>query len=310
VVDAAGLTLTAGAPPTPVPVTLPGLINAPATLTFTPNADVDLGSGAGAAHSVTINPGDPTSFDLAARAVADNLLEGPEFAVASVPVSSAEPDWDGLPVAPLLFEILDVRPAPADLLLGDAPRRVSSRDPDAWTDAWSDDGATLEWTQESAAPVWSPINISDQNPETYGGGQYRGDIGVSGRTPHAELWAQEIDGSEAFRVLLTDMRASRLTAELSNFDRRHGGPGADESARFRFFDDDGALLAEEIVSAADGPEFTFDGFFGAAEVVIDAGAEIGGAFVGGALANGAPPTAQIGGGFLIDSLFFEGEVLI
>ncbi len=312
-INAAGIPLTEGEPPTAVPVALTGLLDltAPVMLTFQPaTADLDLGSGAGVAHAVALAPGDPLSFDLAVSAVADGIDEGTEFALVAVEVDSTGP-LDDLPVAPLLFEVSDAQTRPFDITLGDAPERFSRLDPTAWSDAWTDPRVALDQKQAPSDPAWLPVDLGTLDPGTYGGsGLSRGDLGVSGRMLASEVLPQEIDGTEALRLTLTSgLSGHRLELTLEGFEADEGGTGVHEAARFRFLDD-GAMVAERFADAGAGDTFDFAGLPGFDELIVDAGAPSGGSFAPAALSDGTEGTAALASGFLVDTLVIYGDEIL
>ncbi len=98
-----------------IPVTidtgLRGNLIAPLVITVTPSADIDLGNGPGVAKVVTVNPGDPLTFELCVTAPNDKKGEGNEFGTINFGVKSSDPAYDGLPIAPLVLEIVDALPS-------------------------------------------------------------------------------------------------------------------------------------------------------------------------------------------------------
>ena len=90
---------------------LRGNLIAPLTITITPSADIDLGNGPGVAKVVTVNPGDPLTFELCVTAPNDGKGEGDEIGTINFGVASNDPAYDGLPIAPLVLEIIDALPS-------------------------------------------------------------------------------------------------------------------------------------------------------------------------------------------------------
>ena len=97
-----------------IPVTvdtgLRGNLIAPLTITITPSADIDLGNGPGVAK-VTVKPGDPLTFELCVTAPNDRKGEGDEIGSVNFGVASSDPAYNGLPIAPLVLEIVDALPS-------------------------------------------------------------------------------------------------------------------------------------------------------------------------------------------------------
>jgi Ca2+-binding RTX toxin-like protein len=101
-----------GGSPILIPVTIdPGLLGdltAPVTIDFSADTQLDFGNGAGVPFSHTFNPGDGTFvFNLEVSAPDDHITEGPRFDVISLDVHSADPNFDGMAVAPIVVEIDD-----------------------------------------------------------------------------------------------------------------------------------------------------------------------------------------------------------
>ena len=97
-----------------IPVTvdagLRGNLIAPLVITITPSGDIDLGNGPGKPKVVTVNPGDPLTFELCVTAPNDRKGEGNELGTLNFGVKSNDPAYDGLPIAPLVLEIVDALP--------------------------------------------------------------------------------------------------------------------------------------------------------------------------------------------------------
>lgn len=274
------------------------------TLIFTPGDGVDLGNGPGAPLSVTVQPGGPLSFDLPVSAVAGN---GPAtgYGFVGVTTTSDDPAYDGLSMAPLVFEVEDL--PPLLVTLGDAPERFSRAEPNAWIDAWSDLQIVLTH-RANPDEAWSAVNLGTANPGALSGSDLiRGDLGVSGRTGPGGASPQEIDGTEALRLSLIDAGATRIALTLSGFDVT---PAGAEGARLTFLSASGAAVRQTFISAADGDSFVFTDLPGVTDLIIEAGGVAAdGRFTPGALSDGAT-FADFGSAFLIDRVDLWGETWI
>ena len=103
------LSVTEGGAALPVTVTLTGVaaLGQDAVLTLTPGtADIDLGSGAGVAHQVTIAAGGAMSATISVSAPIDGIAEPTEFVLAGIEIAGGGV-FDGLPVAPLVVQVID-----------------------------------------------------------------------------------------------------------------------------------------------------------------------------------------------------------
>ena len=89
---------------------LRGNLIAPLVITITPSGDIDLGNGPGVPKVVTVNPGDPLTFELCVTAPNDRKGEGKELGTLNFGVESSDPAYDGLPIAPMVLEIVDALP--------------------------------------------------------------------------------------------------------------------------------------------------------------------------------------------------------
>ena len=82
--------------------------SADVTMTFTPDAQTDLGGGAGAAVTLAFGPQSwNVPRTLVVTAVADGIVEGPHQGLITTQVSSLDPDYHGLAVPQQTVQIAD-----------------------------------------------------------------------------------------------------------------------------------------------------------------------------------------------------------
>ncbi|AQT68187.1 Sialidase precursor [Anaerohalosphaera lusitana] len=77
------------------------------TVTVTPDAQLDLGSGAGQAINVTFIPGGAESISIDVAAVDDSESEGPHTGTIQHDIAASEPEFASYPVDPLTVNIED-----------------------------------------------------------------------------------------------------------------------------------------------------------------------------------------------------------
>lgn len=104
----AGGTINEGGAAVALPVTFkPGsATTSTVAVTFDPSENLDLGNGAGQALTVTFGPGLPLTLDLQVRALADGIDAA---GVITVTTSSTDGRLDDLPIAPVLFDLIEVQ---------------------------------------------------------------------------------------------------------------------------------------------------------------------------------------------------------
>lgn len=193
--------------------------------------------------------------------------------------------------------------------LGDAPTRLSSRNPTAWSDAWTQSGIDISHKADygNVTESWSVIAKNTLSPSLLSGGDfYAGDLGVSGQNAATSSVKQEIDGLEALRFNLSFM-AEEATINLSRFFAKDDGLAYNESGRLQAFN--GNTLVGEMNFTADSSNgnksislFADQGFD---SLVLTAGDYQDDQFVFGAYANsdgsfGAAPNTSHGSDFLVD----------
>ena len=108
------LAVTEGGPAATATITLAGVaaLAADAVVTLTPGtADIDLGSGAGVAHTVAFEAGGALSAAVQVSAPIDGIAEPTEFVLATVAVTGGGV-FDGVAAAPLVVEVTDAAPPP------------------------------------------------------------------------------------------------------------------------------------------------------------------------------------------------------
>lgn len=212
-----------------IPVTIdPGLrgnLIAPLVITITPSADINLGNGAGVAKVVTINPGDPLTFELCVTAPNDRKAEGDEIGSVGFSVASADPAYDGLPIAPLLLEVTDALPSVT--LVADQSLE-GSKGPVAFGEGVTIQGFDLKG-----------------NAAALGYGD--GGVGVIGRgfgKKGEPVFRDEVDfrGGKSERLVIAfDNAASNISLTLGQFYAKENKSG--ELAAFTAYDADGDVIA-------------------------------------------------------------------
>lgn len=145
--DATTPQVTEGGPSIFIPITInpggSGVLTEAVTVTFTAGPDLDLGNGPGVPLQVTFNPGSSLTYSLEVKAPNDGLIEGSEFGVIDVTLTSADPAFNNLAVAPIVVEILDAPPAGVGLSV-----------------AFGTATAPNQWYLTSATAGISPIDIA------------------------------------------------------------------------------------------------------------------------------------------------------
>jgi Ca2+-binding RTX toxin-like protein len=145
--DATTPQVTEGGPSIFIPITInpggSGVLTEAVTVTFTAGHDLDLGNGPGVPLQVTFNPGSSLTYSLEVKALNDGLIEGSEFGVIDVTLTSADPVFNNLAVAPIVVEILDAPPAGVGLSV-----------------AFGTATAPSQWYLTSATTGISPIDIA------------------------------------------------------------------------------------------------------------------------------------------------------
>jgi large repetitive protein len=208
---------------------------------------------------------------------------------------------------------------PEIVRLGDAPSRLTTANPNAWIDAWTEPGVTIthKANVESISEAWSAVSLNNIGQTVLSGGDVlTGDLGVSGRSLATSSAPAEIDGTEGLRFQF-DRDAQKATFELARFFLNDDGTSFAEAARVQAFDENGNLVGERYFTAnSTAGDQTVSVEFGAGfrSVVVSTGALNGGTFVYGAYANanGSFGTAPgvidgklKGSDFVIDSAEFE-----
>jgi|GEM_PF-1111909 len=211
--------------------------------------------------------------------------------------------------------------APVIVQIGDAPVRLTSSNPNAWIDAWTENGIgiTHKGNYANGAEAWTPVTLNGLAVTTLPGGDlFSGDLGVSGQTALTGSIKQEIDGTEALRFTL-DHVATRATVNLARFyvDDDANTFNYNEAGRLQALDAQGNVVAEVKFFAGNSSgaqSLTLDHAAGFSAIVLTAGAYNGSTFVHGAYANdagqfGTAPylaaNALHGSEFLLDSAEFQ-----
>jgi hypothetical protein len=186
---------------------------------------------------------------------------------------------------------LSVSVGPAVVRIGDAPTRITTGNPNAWVEAWTDPSiAALVHKADAsdANEAWSNVKLDGLGSTTLAGGDIAaGDLGVSGVSLPTSTVRQEIDGREALRIEL-DGSANEVSLGLSRFFINDDGSLFVESGRIRLLDADGNVVGESVFNAdsAGGTRtvtVSSDTSFTAIE--ISAGVDDGNAFVFGGYAD-------------------------
>ncbi|MBU2991588.1 choice-of-anchor L domain-containing protein [Octadecabacter sp. 1_MG-2023] len=308
------VTVTEGEGAVSIDVSLTGIIalTSDVTLTITPGSiDVDFGSGAGNAHDIVFTAGGSLTESIDVSAPIDGLVEPTEFVLGTFSVSGGGV-FDGLPVAPILIEVLDAsepETTPFSISLGDAPDRFSRSNPNAWRDAWTDDDITIDQSADVDADIWAAINLGTRDPGTFGGSSlHAGDLGVSGRSgPISEDRPQEIDGAEGLRFGLADgLTGTGFSGQFEGFDALISGVGSD-AARVSLYLED-ALVDTFDFSAADGRDFSADDTVLYDALVITSGSlnPAGTVFIAGALDTGLDPIEGASSQFRLEDITITG----
>jgi len=214
---------------------------------------------------------------------------------------------------------------PVLVSIGDAPLRVSRSNPDAWQDAWSDEGIVIGHKSDylDVSELWSSVTLSGRSSNVLNGGDiFGGDLGVSGQSLVSSTIRQEIDGTEALGFDLNET-ATRVTIDLSRLD---GDASTDnfDAGRLQLFDD-GGLVIDELIFSADSvssdKQITFGHDAGFSSVVLTAGVYNEADFIFGGLADVSglyqSDPVDLGNGawngsdYLVDAIEFEfGAVAI
>lgn len=202
--------------------------------------------------------------------------------------------------------------------LGDTPT-LSRREFATANEFWERDGVTYEHKAdyEDDSEDWSAVDLSHFGLVALEEGDLlAGDLGVSGSVLGSPRTHQEIDGTEALRILLEEEAVS-MEAQVSRLFDNEGGLG-DEAGRVQLFDADGMLVAEGFFVADDDPfqTISLDPADGFVEIVFTAGAlDEDGMFVPGALASDSgeavdDPTDAASSDYLVDWVDVGVEVLV
>ena len=221
-----------------IPVTidtgLRGNLIAPLTITITPSGDIDLGNGSGVAKVVTVNPGDPLTFELCVTAPNDGKGEGDEIGSVNFGVKSSDPAYDGLPIAPLLLEITDALPSVT--LVAD------------------------QSLEGSTGPVAFGEGVTIQGFDLKGNaaelGYGDGGVGVSGKgfsKKGEPVFRDEVDfrGKASERLVIAfDNAASDISLTLGQFYAKESNKG--ELAAFTAYDADGEVIATGTLDPTNG----------------------------------------------------------
>ena len=184
---------------------------------------------------------------------------------------------------------VQVDPAGETVRIGNAPARLTTANPNAWVDAWTNPAITLTHRADADNPAqpWTPVVLNNGNTTVLVGGDLSlGDLGVSGQTLLTNTVRQEIDGSEGLRFELS-RPATSATLNLSSLVRNESGLGYAEAGRLQAFDDAGNLVAEQVFhadSAATTKAVSIAASEGFSSLVLTAGAYQAGQFVDGAYA--------------------------
>jgi hypothetical protein len=217
---------------------------------------------------------------------------------------------------------VDVTAAHTIARLGDAPARLTSSDPNAWINAWTESGVSISHkaVYSNAGEAWSAVTLNGLGSTTLPGGDlFAGDLGVSGQTLATSTTRQEIDGTEALRFNLTQ-EATKVTVDLSRFylDDDANVFNYNEAGRLQAFDDQGNVVGEALFHAdqsAGGHLVTLEVANGFTSVVLTAGAyDLNHDFVFGAYADDAggfatAPYGTHGSDFLVNAIEFELPVI-
>ena len=207
--------------------------------------------------------------------------------------------------------------------LGDAPARLSRRNPDAWEDAWTDDAVQIshkaDYTDSSES--WTSASLHGRGSHLLSGGDIAtGDLGVSGQSINSSSVRQEIDGSEALKFDL-DEHATKVTVDLARLDADSTSEFYD-AGRIQLLDDSGNVVDEFVFSSEDGEheqQVSLEYASGFSSVVLTAGVYHGSEFIFGGLAdeNGAYQSNPVehsgtfdGSDFVLDAIEFEFSSIV
>ena len=181
--------------------------------------------------------------------------------------------------------------------IGDAPIRVSRSNPDAWADAWTDDGVAISHKADygDASESWSDVTLNARSSHLLEGGDvFGGDLGVSGQALNSSSIRQEIDGTEALQfdfdgvATAVDVELSRLNVDTDN--------GHYDAGRLELFNEAGDLVHEELFFADElshEQQIRVEHTEGFGSVVLTAGVYDGSVFHFGGIADSS-------GGYLSD----------
>ncbi len=237
---------------------LRGSLIAPLVITVTPSADIDLGNGAGVAKVITVKPGDPLTFELCVTAPNDRKAEGDEYGTINFGVSSSDPAYDGLPIAPLVIGIID---AQSRVTLVADHSLAGTKGPVAFGD-----GVTIQGFDSKGAAARL----------AYGDGG----IGIVGKAKTGKVegpFPREIDyraGKSEKLVIHFDNAASDVSVVLGQFYAGEANRG--ERAIYTAYDAGGAVIATGVLVAGTGEHVAngmsrFDlGLNGVARVELEA----------------------------------------
>ena len=177
------------------------------------------------AKVVTVNPGDPLTFELCVTAPNDRKGEGDEIGSINFGVESSDPAYDGLPIAPLVLEIVDALPRVT--LVADQSLEGSTG-PVAFGDGVTIQGFDLKG-----------------NAAALGYGD--GGVGVIGKgfgKKGEPAFRDEVDfrGNKSERLVIAfDNAASDISLTLGQFYSKENKKG--ELAAFTAYDADGDVIA-------------------------------------------------------------------
>ena len=197
------------------------------------------------------------------------------------------------------------------LKVGEASPFLSFFDPLGWQNSWTTEGLAIEHKMQTdnTSEAWTPASfVGFDSWHLPGQDIALGDLGVSGRSSSTSPVFQELDGTEALRISLTDAAFNGSLA-LTNLYANEGA-GLHEAARIQLLAEDGSVVDEVMVlGEADGiVEVSFATNQAFSYVVFNAGAYDGTNFIYGSYAddNGeaAAGALNTGSDFYIDYLQF------
>jgi hypothetical protein len=256
--------------------------------TLTLGAVVDPGTDTVSEYRIDWGDGTPAQVIAAADLPPDGQLTYSYSSTGARTISVTLVDEDGTHAD---AGLLSVDVGATTVRIGDAPTRLTTTNPTAWVDAWTDANVaalTHKADATNAAEAWSAVRLDGLGGTTLPGGDIAaGDLGVSGVSLPTSTVRQEIDGREALRIDLNGS-ATEVTLGLSRFFISDDGTLFVESGRVRLLDADGNVVGESVfqaesttglgtVTVASATSFT--------AIEISAGVDDGNSFVFGGYAD-------------------------